>query len=45
MSDEREALEIPFPDPLGLLQGEAQALQAPVVPMDPLAGVTDMTTS
>jgi hypothetical protein len=32
-------MDIPFPDPLGLLQGEAEALRAPVVPVDPLAGL------
>ena len=30
-------MEVPFPDPLGLLQAEAMALKAPVVPVDPLA--------
>ena len=39
MATERKAVEIPFPDPLGLLQGEAEALRAPVVPVDPLAGL------
>lgn len=31
-------MEVPFPDPLGILQGEALALKAPVVPVDPLLG-------
>lgn len=28
--------EVPFPDPLGLLEGEAKLSGAPVVPKDPL---------
>lgn len=32
-----EPIEIPLPDPLGLLEGEARAVGAPVIPIDPLA--------
>ncbi|MBI2856218.1 MAG: hypothetical protein HYX93_05160 [Chloroflexi bacterium] len=39
MATERPAIEVPFPDPLGFLQGEAEALRAPVVPVDPLVGL------
>jgi hypothetical protein len=39
MAIERTAVEVPFPDPLGLLQGEAEAVGSPVVPVDPLAGL------
>lgn len=30
------AFELPLPDPLGLLQAEATAVNAPVIPVDPL---------
>jgi hypothetical protein len=39
MAIERTTVEVPFPDPQGLLQGEAEALGSPVVPVDPLAGL------
>ncbi len=39
METERTTIEVPFPDPLGLLQAEAEALKARVVPVDPLAGL------
>ena len=39
MATDRKPLEVPFPDPLGLLQGEAEAVGAPVVPVDPLVGL------
>lgn len=32
-------MEVPFPDPLGILQAEAEAIGAPVVPVDPLAAL------
>ena len=39
MVTERSAIEVPFPDPLGLLQVEAETLKARVVPVDPFAGL------
>ncbi len=39
MLNGRTSVEVPFPDPLGVLQGEAEAWGAPVVPVDPLVGL------
>jgi hypothetical protein len=39
MPTERRVVEIPFPDPLGFLQGEAEAVGSPVVPVDLLVGL------
>lgn len=34
-----QPIEIPLPDPLGLLEAEARATGAPVIPIDPLAAL------
>ncbi|MBI2919160.1 MAG: hypothetical protein HYY01_14390 [Chloroflexi bacterium] len=39
MPNGRTAVEVPFPHPAGLLQGEAEAMGSPVVPVDPLAAL------
>lgn len=34
-----QPIELPLPDPLGLLEAEARATGAPIVPIDPLAAL------
>ena len=39
MATERTALEVPFPDPLGLFQGKVRLWDLPSCPWNPLAGL------